>query len=180
MEKVEFSPLPLHLKLEPLYLEEVQAMANYTPPLSSAIQLMKYHPVRGIAHFLGDLLYDTTVFPNVQVITCVPLHFTRYQERGFNQAELIAKTFARRAHLPYLPLLKRKQKTTSQASLGQRSKRLTNLAEIFMVKKVEHRPHTILIIDDVVTTGTTLNECAKKLKEAGVEKVYGLTVAHGL
>jgi len=142
---------------------------------------MKYQSVRGIGQFLGKLLYDTTNFPLAECVTPIPLHKHRQSERGFNQAEEIARSFSFCSRIPYCPLLQKTKHTVNQASIADRQKRMLNMAELFRWSAPPNfkLPNSVLLIDDVMTTGATLNEAAKVLKLQGVKQVFGLVVAHG-
>lgn len=182
---VQFFTLPIRLKLEPLFLDGLLAATQYRPPITSLIHLMKYSSVKDIAQFCGEMMYYTVNLPPTDLLTAVPLHHTRQSRRGFNQAEEVARTLSAFTSIPYLPLLQRTKNQAHQASITHRQKRLTNLRDAFELnpqsttKLPSLQSKTILLIDDVATTGTTLNECAKVLKEAGAAKVYGLVIAHG-
>jgi competence protein ComFC len=176
---VEFYSQPIQLKLDPLYLDQVIAATYYYPPIKQLIRFLKYQSVIGIGAYCGQLLYYTTNFPDADVITAVPLHPKRQDERGFNQAEEIAKELSKLTHIPYQQLLKRNHYTNAQAKVSHRSQRLKNLQNVFEVLPAEPVPARVLLIDDVVTTGSTLNECTKVLKEHGAKQVFALTVSHG-
>jgi competence protein ComFC len=183
-DKIEFHAIPVNLILEPLFLDQVISAARYKNPINSLLYLMKYKNVIGVARFFGQFLFDTTLFPAVDVITSVPLHKQRQRERGFNQAAVIAKEFARLANRPYAEILIKSKKTSTQAKTATKLKRLHNLDNAFFIhpkwkQTAQQLPTSVLIIDDVCTTGTTLNQCAKVLKNAGVKQVFGLVVAHG-
>lgn len=144
---------------------------------------MKYSHVKGLATFAGQLIDYTMNLPTVDLITSVPLHPKRQKDRGFNQAEMMAQEVSRQQDIPYLNLLIRTRHTVNQASLHDKEKRLSNLKDIFELdQKIELqliKDKSIMIIDDVTTTGTTLNECAKVLKKYGAKTVIGVTLAHG-
>jgi len=107
------------------------------------------------------------------LITFVPLYIQRQRWRGFNQAEDLAKTIDFRA----LPLLIRTRSTNAQSQLN-RNRRKVNVAECFeVINRDLVKNKSILICDDVYTTGSTLNACAKSLKQAGAFKVYGYVLA---
>jgi predicted amidophosphoribosyltransferase len=106
------------------------------------------------------------------LITYVPLHISRQRWRGFNQAEDIARTIDFRAK----PLLVRNRSTTPQ-SLLNRQERLLNTANSFTCIDPLVFNKSILICDDVYTTGSTLDNCAGVLKSAGASKIYGYTIA---
>jgi ComF family protein len=115
--------------------------------------------------------------PSREIVLCpVPLHWIRLFQRGFNQSELLAHVVARERGLTVLPLLKRTRWTGSQMK-RHRADRLTALDRAFHCT-VDHAPRHVVLIDDLSTTGTTLAECAKALKQAGAEYVEGWVIAH--
>lgn len=179
---IQFNLTPLNLPIEENYLDEIHAVAGYYFPLNNLIKLLKYKHVKEIGEILGRMIYDTSDVPPSDIITSVPLHPTRQRQRGFNQAEVIARELATQSGIPYSPLLIRKFHTKNQAMMKTKTDRLKNLQNIFSPSlnfKNNKPPPTVLIIDDVITTGSTLNECAKVLKQNGVQKVIALCVAHG-
>jgi len=114
---------------------------------------------------------------NCDVITPVPLYFTRKKERGYNQSELLARCLSKKSAIPYCRLLKRTRHTASQTLLSK-SEREHNLDGAFAIRrnKSVHGMH-ILLIDDVFTTGTTANQIAILLKEQGAKSVNIFTAA---
>jgi ComF family protein len=107
----------------------------------------------------------------------VPVHRERLRERGYNQAELIARELARITRVPCIDLLERVRPTTKQHRLD-RSARLANLRQAFALRPgVRVLPATVVLVDDIVTTTATLEACASVLRNAGVEAVYGFAVA---
>ena len=111
------------------------------------------------------------------VIVPVPLHPARERERGFNQAELLAEWLSDHLSLPLRPALQRIHYTTTQTAFD-RSERMQNLRGAFRLrKKGDVRNLRVLLIDDVLTTGSTLSECARVLKEAGAHSIYAATAA---
>ena len=181
-EKLDFNFGQISLNLSSVYLDNLQAALNYQGPIKSLIKEMKYLSVKPNAHWAGVLLYNTVNWPEVDIVTSVPLHPKRLKERGFNQAKEIARVFSQLAKLKYQDLLIRQVNTPHQASFKSKRKRLKALDKVFKlsddINASKVKGKTILIIDDVVTTGTTLNQCAKVLKASGTKKVYGLAVAH--
>ena len=181
-EKLDFTFTSINPNLDKAYLDGLQASLNYKGPIKSLIKEMKYLSVKTNAFWCGILLFQTVNWPDVDIVTSVPLHPKRQRERGFNQAEEIARVFATKASLPYKQLLKRQVNTPHQAGFKSKRKRLKALDKVFKLSDSvgvdEIKGKSVLIIDDVVTTGTTLNQCAKVLKESGVRKVHGLAVAH--
>jgi len=113
------------------------------------------------------------------VIAPVPLHPARQRERGFNQASLLAELLSKQVSVPWKLLLERHRYTTTQTALD-RAERIENLRNAFRLRKnIDVRRLRILLIDDVLTTGATLSECARVLKNAGATSVYAVTAARG-
>ena len=111
------------------------------------------------------------------VIVPVPLHPTRQRERGFNQASLLAELLSPEISVPSKPLLERIRHTTTQTALD-RAERMKNLHNAFRLRKrVNVRDLRVLLVDDVLTTGSTLSECARVLKRAGAISVHAVTAA---
>lgn len=111
------------------------------------------------------------------IIVPVPLHATRQRERGFNQASLLAALLSEQTSIPSRPLLERIRYTTTQTALD-RSERMENLHNAFRLRKnADVRGLQVLLIDDVLTTGSTLSECARVLKRAGALSVHAATAA---
>jgi competence protein ComFC len=111
------------------------------------------------------------------VIVPVPLHPTRQRERGFNQASLLAELLSAEISVPSKLLLERTRCTTTQTALD-RAERMENLHNAFRLRKTANvRDLHVLLIDDVLTTGSTLSECARVLKRAGAVSVHAATAA---
>jgi ComF family protein len=115
-----------------------------------------------------------------EFITFVPLSEKRELERGFNQAEQMARDLGRKLRLPVVPLLQR-QRHTEKQSLKSRSSRLEDLQDVFSLipeaPKQIQTPSRIYVVDDVYTTGSTLNQCAKTIRSRLDAEVYGVTWA---
>jgi len=111
------------------------------------------------------------------IIVPVPLHPARQRERGFNQASLLAELLSAHTSIPSKPMLERVRYTTTQTALD-RSERMENLHNAFRLRKnADVRGLRVLLIDDVLTTGSTLSECARVLKRAGALSVHAATAA---
>lgn len=121
------------------------------------------------------------IFERNPLLIPVPLHRRRLNWRGFNQSELLAKKLADTFQMEMFgDVVERTANTNPQADIKEKEQRLKNLNGIFRIKnKINITGREILLIDDVCTTGATLNECAKVLKENGAVKVIGLVVARG-
>ena len=151
----------------------------YLPPLQEAICLFKYRGKVALASALARLMIDRLpLLDPVDLIMPVPLHAQRLREREFNQSLLLADRLARHLTIPlsYKNLL-RVAPSQAQTTLSRKG-RLKNLRGAFALRHPESiAGKRILLIDDVFTTGTTVNECAKALRKAGSSDVFALTLA---
>ena len=136
------------------------------------------HLRRLVARWLRAALDDERLRGRkFDVIVPVPLHASRQRERGFNQAKLIAQLLSADTSIPARLLLERVRYTTTQTALD-RAERMENLHNAFRLrKKADVRALRVLLVDDVLTTGSTLSECARVLKRAGALSVYAATAA---
>ena len=146
------------------------------------VHAFKYGRQRHLRHPLAGWLGETMSDPRLRgrrfdMIVPVPLHPARERERGFNQAALLAELFARQAAVPLRLALERIRYTNTQTAYD-RAERMENLHDAFRLRKnVNVRELHVLLIDDVLTTGSTLSECARVLKKAGAVSVYAATTA---
>jgi ComF family protein len=152
---------------------------SYEGALRELIHLYKYGRVQTLAKPLGDLL--AAALPREErfdAVTPVPLHWRRQWQRGFNQSELLARTMAARCGIPVVPALRRVRATLTQAGLSN-TRRRQNVDTAFECRRGARAlaGKRILLIDDVLTTGSTAAACARVLKRAGAAKVALLTVA---
>ncbi len=160
-------------------MDGVQAAVAFEGAVRQAIHELKYGGRAELAPPLAELLvtaWGRGLFP-VDCVMPVPLHPRRIRERGYNQATLIAEVFAQQTHLPILAdALVRARMTESQTSLGAFARR-KNVEGAFRARSAPVRGLSILLVDDVCTTGSTLQACADALRESGASQVYALTVA---
>lgn len=126
---------------------------------------------------IQKLYYQGLFLEENWLLVPVPLHRKRFLERGFNQAELLAKKIEQATGLELALILRRRLMTPPQADLTGKD-RLINTAGAFRVSD-PFINKKVLLVDDVFTTGATMNECAKVLKKAGAKEVWGLTAARG-
>lgn len=160
-----------------------RAAGIYEGNLKKAILEFKFKQQRYLAHFLGQLLVEVfwahPAYQKVQVVVPVPLTPQRLCKRGFNQAELLAREVAKTLNLPLCLALIKVRETAPQTSL-KREQRKDNLKRAFEVQKPSLIINkTVLLIDDVFTTGVTVEECSRNLLTAGANEVYVLTAATG-
>jgi ComF family protein len=144
----------------------------------------KYGKQLHLRHPLGEWLAETLDDSRLRdhsfdCIVPVPLHPARERERGFNQARILADLLAQRSGLPVRPILQRIRYTTTQTQFD-RAQRMENLAGAFRLRRgLDVQDWRVLLVDDVLTTGSTLSECAGVLKEHGAASVYAATAARG-
>jgi len=152
----------------------------YEGVLRQLIHLLKYGKVKSLAGPLGGLVAEALP-PAVRfdAVTSVPLHWRREWQRGFNQSDALAQVLARRCAIPAISVLKRVRATATQAGLSN-SMRRRNVARAFAPRRRAAglvAGKNILLIDDVMTTGSTAASCALALKRAGAARVALATVA---
>lgn len=157
----------------------------YTPELSRAILMLKYEKVLPLGPwFAGHLAGLVDRRPQdfaADVVVPVPLDRGRLRERGYNQAELIAKPLARFLNIPFRSyLLVRTRPRPNQLRLTRRERWETVRGAYATHKTAQVDKLRVLLVDDVFTTGATLDSCSKALKAAGAARVVGLTVARAL
>ena len=169
------------LRKRPFY-EAAWAPYRYEGAILKGIHRLKYGAKGFLADALGPLLaqFAKERLDGSQsvLIMPVPLHPKRLRERGFNQSLLLARHVSRCLHinLDFLSL-RRVRYTPPQASLAK-NERLQNVQGAFELKNPNAvKGRSVLLVDDVVTTGNTLNECARILRKAGAQKVFGLSLA---
>ena len=171
------------------YFAWSQAVGQYTGVLRTAIHRLKYESKGALARPLGELLsgaFDTStpLISKCQQFDCVvpvPLHPSKLRSRGFNQAERIARVAAEQRAIPLDTAgLLRIRKTRTQTAFHATERR-RNVEGIFDTQSpLYFDGKSVLLIDDVMTTGSTVNECARVLRNAGAKRVAVLALARGL
>ena len=162
-----------------------RSFARYEDSLVRAIVLLKFEEMDPLADWFADRLAEVAVHPSremqADVIVPVPLHKDRHRERGFNQAELLSKRLARRLRLPHQGLLLVRKRPRPNKLLLTNRERWEAVRGAFATRpgsQVDNK--RVLLVDDVMTTGATLDACARALREAGATSVVGLTVARAI
>lgn len=144
---------------------KVFAISQYEYPIKRLI-LAKHGSNQIASQQLGELLWEKTDICNIQfdIIVPIPLHWTRYASRGFNQSDEIAKAIAKKSNKPTVQLLKRVRRTKFQAQLDPigREKNVLEVFDFYQTNLVIKGKH-ILLVDDLLTTGATIKSAAKKL-----------------
>jgi ComF family protein len=161
--------------------DNVYAFGSYEGALRKLIHLFKYRGVRPLARVFGDFLERAVPGPLIEdgfdLIVPMPLHWRRRWQRGFNQSALLAREVSRRLHVPVRKVVRRKRSTAPQAGLTN-AKRRANVRGAFAIKSgVRLDGLRVLLVDDVLTTGTTAAACARILKRAGAARVTVLALA---
>lgn len=164
--------------------ELVRAALSFGPEVRSLVHAFKYRGRERLAAPLGELMAEAArAMPELsgfELLVPVPLHPRRLAERGYNQAELLAREAGRRLGLPVALLLERRRATPPQARLSDRRSREANVAEAFGAAPGASgtaKDRGVLLIDDVCTTGSTLAACAAVLRDAGAARVGAFVLA---
>lgn len=167
------------------FFEYARSIGKYKGVLRECIHLLKYKGkkiiLKSLDKLIGNNIYGFIPLEKISFIIPVPVHKKRLHERGFNQAELIARLIGDRYKISVFSNLLNKSVNTSPQVTLSREERSKNVRGVFAVTDCSCvRMGTILLIDDVYTTGATVNECARVLRRAKAKEVYVLTLAHGI
>jgi competence protein ComFC len=162
-----------------------RSFGAYTPSMARAILLLKYSNVAPLGKFfaerLGSIVRDNPSTFAADILVPVPLHPSRLKERGYNQAEAIARPLARLLGVPYRSyLLVRKRSRPNKLRLTRRERWETVRGAFATQAGAPVDNLRVLLVDDVFTTGATLDACSRALHGAGAARVVGLTVARAL
>lgn len=156
---------------------------SYSDELKKSIYRFKYNNKREYAKFygeemvrhLGDIINEW----DADMIIPVPLHKSRLIERGYNQAELIAKELSKGVGIPVKKdVLVRNKKTKPQKWLNEKERK-DNIEKAFTIRKNIVKLKKVVLVDDIYTTGSTVDSCARELKDKGAEKVYCVSLSIG-
>lgn len=179
----EFSLCGDCLTMSPAY-DMIRSACLYDGIVADLITGLKYGKHLTNVPILGELMEEAFLKwlreEKIDLIIPIPMHIDRLKKRGFNQSVLLAKDLAKRIRIPWNhSVLVKIRNTPPQVSLHKKARK-ENLKKAFVVSEswkpfLNHA--SVLLIDDVITTGTTILECAKILKKAGARKVIGLSVA---
>ncbi len=166
-----------------LDFEQGRSLWLHVPPVTQAVYQFKFHNKRYYAEIFAREMADRYGSwireRGIEEIIPVPLHPARMRARGFNQADLLAKRLSEELRIPVgKNVVYRIRKTKPQKQLDDRE-RVKNLKQAFAVSRHWKAPKSVLIVDDIYTTGSTIHRISKVLKKAGAEKVYFLTISIG-
>lgn len=158
--------------------DEVFSAGVYDGALRKLIHLFKFEGVRPLARPLGGFLAQALPRERrFDVIVPMPLHWRRRWRRGFNQSELLAREIGRRWNIPVRKLVRRKRATAPQAGLTSAQRRKNVQGAFEAARGANLRGMSVLLIDDVLTTGATAGACARALKRAGAAHISLLALA---
>lgn len=161
-------------------IDGIRSPFRFEGVIRQAIHQLKYQNLRVLRTPLAQLLQDylrTNPIPG-EVLVPVPLHRKRLRERGYNQSDLLARQLGKLANLPVIAdCLVRPRHTSPQARTTTVEERRSNVVEAFACRDRRLQGKQVLLIDDVATSGATLDACAAALKAAGAISVWGLVLA---
>lgn len=167
-----------------IWLSLARSCFAYDGPLRDALMSMKYSRRLDLARFFcNELAEEASVCGDCDVIVCVPMTASRIRGRGYNPAALLSQGLVKIKKIPCsLGALRRIRKVPPQVGLprGERVKNVAGVFEIAASHVSNINGRRVLLIDDVLTTGATLNDCARALMKSGADKVVALTVARAL
>ena len=133
---------------------------------------------RRLAGIMSECAENNLDCGSIDMVSCIPLSRKRMHDRGYNQAELLAKEISKKVGVEYLPTLKKIRHNTAQSTIKDSKQRAANVIGAYRVIDAEEvKGKYILLVDDVVTTGSTVSECARILKKSGAKAVYCVTLA---
>ena len=163
----------------PDWCSDSRHMAHYEGVVRECIHSLKYHENRGLGELFSQWLAQLVEEAgwSIDLVLPVPLSAERLQERGYNQAALVARPLAARLKVPFSTYgLARILDTPSQVGLSAEERRV-NVAMAFKAEQEVIQSRAILLVDDVMTTGSTLSACARALLRAGASSIYAVTIA---
>ena len=161
------------------YLSHVESFFAFyaDAPIQKAMHAIKYTNAQRMAEDFGFYIAGLSTFEGIDYLIPVPLHSARKRERGYNQSLAISKSIHAKTNIPISATLKRTKYSITQTKLSS-DDRMRNVQGIFMVNNsLSIRGKHLMLIDDVMTTGSTLESCAQALLESGARSVSALTIA---
>ncbi|GAB4165424.1 MAG: ComF family protein [Terrimicrobiaceae bacterium] len=169
---------------KPFHFSHAIAAVSSRGAIRELVHGLKYRRQAWAARPLAEIAAGALADPRLrhdspEVLVPVPLHPLRQRERGFNQSELLAREIGRLSGLPVQGLLRRIRATTTQTHFDRRTRMRNLRGAIALRHNAAVKPLSILLVDDVLTTGSTLDECARVLLEAGYPQPAALAVARG-
>lgn len=167
-------------KSEKSYVDEVYSAVEYKGEVKKAIKRFKYQNKAYLFRTFARLILNNIEKNNIKadIIVSIPLHMDREVERGYNQSELIAKELSKNMKIKYSNKILKREKTTAHLAKCNKKERKHMIEGVFKVIAPDIiKDKVVIVVDDVYTTGATINECGKVLKLGGAKKVIAITVA---
>jgi len=161
-------------------VDGIRSPFRFEGVIQQAVYQLKYRNLRSITPMLAGFLYDFMKINSIKgnVLVPVPLHKSRIRERGYNQSFLLVKELAKLSGLPVIRnSLVKHVRSLPQARSASVEDRKQNVSGVFSIRDQRLKGKTVILVDDVSTSGATLDACAGVLKEAGAVSVWGLTLA---
>lgn len=171
-----------HCKNREYQFSQVLSFGIYEAHLRTLIHLFKYKKYSGIAYEIAKIMMSEMDLVNAignDILVPVPLHPNKVKTRGYNQSQVLCEALSKNSQLSWADLLIRKNNSPAQSTYNLK-KRLNAVKGQFTASKnifTALNNKNIVLVDDVITTGSTLNECAVVLKKCGVKRVRALTIA---
>jgi ComF family protein len=155
------------------------SLVDYSNEVRELLHGIKYNGLKRAVKILSEI---AVVWPglagvNCDIITSVPMNSNKIWKRGFNQCELIAKSISKEIKAPYMNILLEKNDAGKQNELGYRDRFLNVIGRYKVKSKKIFQDKTVLLIDDIFTSGATVNECARILLKNGAFQVFSLSIA---
>lgn len=160
---------------DPLPLDWCEAWGAYRAGLERVLHAFKFERHDFLATALAGLMCEALRDRDFDVATAVPMHRTKERRRGYNQAELLAVALSRCIGIPHERLLTKSGEKQTQSTLA-RAARAANVRDVFTASAAA-AGKSILLVDDICTTGETLRACARELRRAGAARVCAITLA---
>lgn len=170
---------PLCSGLETIWFERVRSAFVYEGLIRKAIHAFKFERKLGLSFLFADAIFSVylEMKTRVDIVLPAPISRARRAERGYNQSAWVARTFSLKTGIPYSVTALQKARDTAHQALLTEAARRTNLSGVFEAEPGDIQGKSVLVVDDVLTTGTTMNECSRALREAGAASVFGITIA---
>lgn len=165
------------------HLRGIAATFDYIGPAASIIRKLKYSNQPYLAKGAGAYLVAQLIqigWPLPDLIAPVPISLTHWLDRGYNQSELLAESVSNLINKPHSLLLQRKSGDYSQAGMNQKQRRALLTDSLSLKNKIPIYDKTILLVDDVMTTGSTLQRCAEVLQGGCPKEIYALTFCRAI
>jgi ComF family protein len=163
-----------------LDLDYGRAWTAFIPPVDTIVHHFKYGKKTRLAQMLGQamaaIIKSDFYLRQADTLVPIPLFWWKQLRRGYNQAALLAQVISQETGLHVVPALGRIKNTRTQTKLSEAVRR-DNVYNAFRVNRADVKDQIIILIDDVLTTGATMNECARILKDAGAKQVYACVAA---